>query len=275
MDTNQAEFWTVSSQTFTGVTGPKTPIPSDQWAWAYCPNGWPGTPNPNWICLKNGTFNPSLLYEMVYTAKNPLVLGVGAAAFRDLASFLRYEAAAPGGGSNPIFGTVTKASTVGSSQSGAFLHAFIFYGFNKDEAGRKVFEGAWPQIDGRMMVMNLRSGEQPHVLYRRRRSTGLVAGLSEIPGPCQANGIPTAAQAKPARDPETSLRRNSIREVHATLCGFTCIEDIPLPSNVHRYYTAGGVWWRGQLHTVSATITTPGGRRFPLVQFRRRIPSMC
>ena len=41
MDTNQAEFWTVSSQTFTGVTGPKTPIPSGQWAWAYCPNGWP------------------------------------------------------------------------------------------------------------------------------------------------------------------------------------------------------------------------------------------
>ena len=54
MDTNQAEFWSVSAQTFTGVTGPKTPIPSGQWAWAYCPNGWPGTPNPNWICLKNG-----------------------------------------------------------------------------------------------------------------------------------------------------------------------------------------------------------------------------
>jgi hypothetical protein len=89
MDTNQAEFWTVSSQTFEGVDSEKTPIPSDQWAWAYCPSGWPGTPNPNWICLKNATFNPSLLYEMAYTAKNPLVLGVGFAAFRDLGSFLR------------------------------------------------------------------------------------------------------------------------------------------------------------------------------------------
>ena len=101
MDTNQAQFWTVSSQTFEGVDSAKTPIPSDQWAWAYCPNGWPGTPNPNWICLKNGTFNPSLLYEMVYTAKNPLVLGVGFAAFRDLGSFLRYEHGCPRWGFKP------------------------------------------------------------------------------------------------------------------------------------------------------------------------------
>jgi hypothetical protein len=99
--------------------------------------------------LKNGPFNPSLLYEMAYTAKNPLVLGVGFAAFRDLGSFLRYETAAPGGGSNPISGTVKKTYTVGSSQSGAFIHGFIFWGFNKDENGRIVFDGAWPQIDGR------------------------------------------------------------------------------------------------------------------------------
>src|SRR5262249_51849034 len=122
MDTSQAQFWTVSSQTFTGVDSAKTPIPSGQWAWAYCPGRWAGTPNPNWICLKDATFNPSLLYEMVYTAKNPLVLGVGFAAFRDLGSFLRYESVAPGGGSNPISGSVNRTYTVGSSQSGAFIH---------------------------------------------------------------------------------------------------------------------------------------------------------
>ena len=165
MDTNRAEFWTVSSQTFEGVDSKKTPIPSNQWAWAYCPSGWPGTPNPNWICLKNATFNPSLLYEMAYTAKNPLVLGVGFAAFRDLGSFLRYEQVAPGGGSNPIFGTVKRTYTVGASQSGAFIHGFIFWGFNKDEKGRIVFDGAWPQIDGRMMVMNIRWGQPNNLMY--------------------------------------------------------------------------------------------------------------
>jgi len=46
MDTNQAEFWTVSSQTFKGVNSAKTPIPSGQWAWSYCPNGWPAPQIP-------------------------------------------------------------------------------------------------------------------------------------------------------------------------------------------------------------------------------------
>ena len=89
--------------------GSKTLIPSAQWAWAYCPSGWPGTPNPNYICLNGQTFNPNLLYEVVYTAANPLVLGVGFAAFRDLGSFLRYGTTAPGGGSNPIAGSITSA----------------------------------------------------------------------------------------------------------------------------------------------------------------------
>ena len=57
-DTTQAQFWTVSSQTFKGVTGAKTPIASDQWTWAYCPSGPPGTPNPNWICLKTRHVQP-------------------------------------------------------------------------------------------------------------------------------------------------------------------------------------------------------------------------
>jgi len=173
MDTNKAQFWTVSSQTFTGVDSAKTPIPSSQWAWAYCPNGWPGTPNPNWICLNGTTFDPKLEYEMVYTAENPLVLGVGFAAFRDLAAFLRYGSTAPAGGTNPIAGTVSKTLVVGGSQSAAFIHGFIFYGFNEagrdhwghDERGQIVFDGAWPQIDGRMMVMNIRWGQPNNLMY--------------------------------------------------------------------------------------------------------------
>jgi len=272
MDTSGVQFWTVSSQTFTGVTGPKTPIASDQWAWAYCPAGWPGTPNPNWICLKTGTFNPSLLYEMVYTAKNPLVLGVGFAAFRDLGSFLRYGTAAAGGGSNPLAGTITKAATVGSSQSGAFLHAFILYGFNKDEVGRKVFEGAWPQIDGRMMVMNLRFGLPNNLMY-------LYMGGDEAPVwwpdyPNLARGLPPNGIlhrcAQTATCPEILETFASAElyseKFHATVCGFTCVEDIPLPANVHRYYTAGGTHGGGaaNFNWVSpAAITTPAGQGLP------------
>ena len=272
MDTSQAQFWTVSSQTFTGVNSAETPIASTDWAWAYCPSGWPGTPNPNWICLRTGTFNPNLLYEMVYTATNPLVLAVGAAAFRDLGSFLRYEAAAPGGGSNPLFGTVTKAATVGSSQSGAFLHGFIFWGFNKDENGRKVFEGAWPQIDGRMMVMNIRWGQENNLMY-------LYMGGDEAPVwwadyPNLARGLPANGMLHRCAQSNTCpeiLETFASAELYsekfsASLCGFTCIEDIPIPANVHRYYTPGGTHGGGAANFTwasPATIATPAGQGLP------------
>ena len=269
MDTKQAEFWTVSSQTFEGVDSKKTPIPSGQWAWAYCPSGWPGTPNPNWICLKNGSFNPSLLYEMAYTAKNPLVLGVGFAAFRDLGSFLRYETAAPGGGSNPISGTVKKTYTVGSSQSGAFIHGFIFWGFNKDENGRIVFDGAWPQIDGRMMVMNIRWGQPNNLMY-------LYMGGDEAPVwwadyPNLARGLPPNGMLHRCTNSNTCpqiLETFGSAELYsekfsASLCGFTCIADIPLPSNVHRYYSPGATHGGGNgsfTWAAPGTVTIPAGQ---------------
>jgi len=40
---------------------------------------FPGTPDPAKVCLKEG-FDSTQLYELVYTAKDPLVLGIGYAA---------------------------------------------------------------------------------------------------------------------------------------------------------------------------------------------------
>jgi hypothetical protein len=268
MDTSKAQFWSVSSQNAAGVTSAKTPIPSSQWAWAYCPNGWPGTPNPNWICLKGATFNPSLEYEMVYTATNPLVLGVGFAAFRDLAAFLRYGTVAPGGGSNPIAGSITKAMTVGASQSAAFIHGFIFWGFNEEgrdqlghnERGRIVFDGAWPQIDGRMMVMNVRFGQPNNLMY-------LYMGGDEAPVwwadyPNLARHLPSDGMLHRCAQDNTCpavLETFASAELYsekmsASLCGFTCVEDIPLPSNVYRYYSPGATHGGGQ---VSFNWTSP------------------
>ena len=261
MDTKQAKFWTVSSQTFTGVDSAKTPIPSSEWAWAYCPKGWPGTPNPNWICLNGATFNPSLLYEMAYTAKNPLVLGVGFAAFRDLGSFLRYDSAAPGGGANPISGSIKRTYTVGASQSGAFIHGLIFYGFNEDERGRIVFDGAWPQIDGRMMVMNIRWGQPNNLMY-------LYMGGDEAPVwwadyPNFARDLPPNGMLHRCARTNTCpqiLETFGSAELYSekmsvSLCGFTCIGDIPLPPNVHRYYSPGTTHGGG---TGSFTWAAPG-----------------
>ena len=55
--------------------------------------------------LKNG-FDPALLYELQYTAKDPLVLGIGLAATRDLGAFFRYEKADAAGTPNPVAGRI-------------------------------------------------------------------------------------------------------------------------------------------------------------------------
>ena len=81
---------------------PAIPIPSNAWAFADCTkSGFPGTPDPSKICVKGG-FDPAFQYELVFTAKDPLVLGIGFAATRDLNSFLRYADKDDTGAANPV-----------------------------------------------------------------------------------------------------------------------------------------------------------------------------
>jgi hypothetical protein len=93
LDTTKATLFSAVSETAAGVKNGTVSIASADWAFASCETmPFPGTPDPAHICLKNG-FNPSLLYELQYTVKDPLVLGIGFAATRDLNSFFRYEKA--------------------------------------------------------------------------------------------------------------------------------------------------------------------------------------
>ena len=93
LDTASATIITHASETIDGKVSGEGTIASTDWAWAKCSatNPFPGTPDPTRICLKNG-FNPALNYYVVFTAKNPYVLGIGFAAFRDVGSFFKNEA---------------------------------------------------------------------------------------------------------------------------------------------------------------------------------------
>jgi hypothetical protein len=93
-------------------------------------------------------FDAGAIYELIYTAKNPKVMGMGFAATRDIVSFLRYEKADAAGIANPLAGKIDKAIGFGLSQSGRFLHDYLYLGFNGDEAGRMVFDGVMPHISG-------------------------------------------------------------------------------------------------------------------------------
>jgi hypothetical protein len=71
------------------------------------------------------------------------VLGLGFAAARDLGAFLKTEPKDDNGRDNPVFIKDTKTIVMGSSQSGRFVRTFIHLGFNRDERGQIVFDGAF------------------------------------------------------------------------------------------------------------------------------------
>ncbi len=93
-------------------------------------------------------FDGSALYELVYEARDPKVMGLASAALRDVASFLRHET----GPMNPLAAAgrsgIERAIAFGISQSGRVLRDFLHLGFNEDERGRVVFEGMMPHIAG-------------------------------------------------------------------------------------------------------------------------------
>lgn len=81
----------------------------------------------------DGGFKPGKIYELVYGAQDPPVVGLGLAVVRDIASYAKYDS-----DSEFPFG---QAVGFGVSQTGRFLRHFLFQGFNRDEQGRKVFDG--------------------------------------------------------------------------------------------------------------------------------------
>ena len=98
-----------------------------------------------------GGFEPGWIYELVYTARDPLVLGLGHVVVRDFVSFLRYGKEDAAGRLNPLCErdrTIEKAYAWGRSQTGRYLRDFVYRGFNADTAGRKVFDGILPHVRG-------------------------------------------------------------------------------------------------------------------------------
>ena len=90
-------------------------------------------------------FTQSAIYEFSYTAKNPVVSGVGLAATRDWVSFLRHASAAEG---NPLAGHVVHTYSYSISQPSRTLNDFVLFGFNEDLQGRRVLDGILSHTGG-------------------------------------------------------------------------------------------------------------------------------
>jgi hypothetical protein len=119
-------------------TGTRETISRSEWRFSHVVQGQL-TADPHYVHLKSG-FLPGKIYELVYTAKDPAVVGVGLAAVRDFLSYLKYDpqATAP----------IKRVYAVGISQSGRFLRHFIYQDFNADEQGRQVMDGVIAHVAG-------------------------------------------------------------------------------------------------------------------------------
>jgi alpha/beta hydrolase family protein len=134
-------------------------VPDGDWAFADCTaTPFPGKPSTTQICLKAG-FDPNFIYELLYTAKNPTVSGLGFAATRDLISFLRHERRDDAGNANPVAGGIRFALAHGTSQAGRYLRTFVLLDFNRDERGRLVFDGMNPHLASLLLPLNVRFGQ--------------------------------------------------------------------------------------------------------------------
>jgi hypothetical protein len=240
-DTRDARLETHAHESATGeVTGIRS-VASEDWAWGDCTRApFPGAPDSTRICLRHGA-DPALLYQLVYTARDPLVLMLGFAALRDVGSFFRYEARDASGAPNPLAGTVRSVIATGVSQAGNTQKTFIHYGFNEDERGRIVWDGANPHIGARQNPVNFRfarpggaatlyePGSEAVVWWERYTDT-----LRHRPPAGMLDRCRATSTCPKIFETMGSAEFWGLRE-SPDFVG-TSLHDIPLPANVRRYY---------------------------------------
>jgi hypothetical protein len=244
LDTTKATLVSRDHETMEGVVTGETVIPSGNWK--FCGGGTFAAPTPLTalpvsICLSGG-FDPNKLYQVVYTAKDPYVLGVGFAAWRDVGSFFKYASADDAGTPNPVASRIRWSIGRGVSQSGNFLRGWLHLGFNEDEARRQVHDGAWPIIAGRRIALNFRWAQPDGVLELYQ--AGSEGPQWWVKWEDRVRGLPKRGILDRCKDTHTCPKviehfgSAEVWELKLTpeWVGTDAKQDIPLPKNVRRYY---------------------------------------
>ncbi|MBI2205147.1 MAG: hypothetical protein HYU41_14970 [Candidatus Rokubacteria bacterium] len=118
--------------------------------------------DPRYVWLDGG-FTKGRIYQIAYTATGATVLGLGLAALRDAASWLKQEHA------RWVYG-------YGRSQTGRLLRTLVWDDLNVDEAGAEAFDGIIANVAGGMRgEFNQRFGQnskdRPHMMTHVLPST--------------------------------------------------------------------------------------------------------
>ncbi len=217
--------------------GERRTIPRGEWQFARVDGSGNVVPDPTRVYLTS-SFTPKLIYEVVYTAKNPPLAGLGLVAIRDAVSRLKHEGAPELGLGAESF---DRALAFGISQSGRVLRTFIYEGFNADERDRRVFDGVLAHIAG-----GARGGFNTRFAQPSRSSSSYLYPNELFP-------FSDAAQT----DPVIEIRDGLLERLE--------------PKFVPRifYTNSSNEYWRG---SAALTHVTPDGRRdFPPPQDTTRI----
>jgi Alpha/beta hydrolase domain len=269
LDQPDARLISVGGETAAGVQRDVREVPRAGWAFADCRVvPFPGTPDATQLCVKGG-FDPKRLYQLAYTVQDPLVLGIGLAATRDITAFFRGAAADAQGTPNPVAGAVRHVVAIGDSQSGNFIRTFIHLGFNEGADGRAIWDGAFPRIAARQTPINVRfgvpsgaaslfeAGSEPAIWWgsyedraRRRRPASLLDRC-------------TASRTCPkVMEAFGSAELWGLR-MSPDLVGTDARTDIPLPDNVRRYYYPGTTHGGGRGSFAVGAPPAPAGCTLP------------
>ena len=244
LDTREARLETRARETMEGGAEGVRQIASEDWAWGDCTKtAFPGVPDSTKICLRRGA-DTKLLYQLTYKARDPLVLMLGMAAFRDVGSFFRYEARDGAGTANPVAGAIRTVIATGQSQSGNSQKTFIHYGFNEDDSGprgRIVWDASNPHIAARQNPVNYRfalpgaaaqlyqPGSEAVVWWTRYADTARGRPAASLLDRCSASRTCPKIFETLGSAEFWGLRESP------NFVG-TGGRDIPLPANVRRYY---------------------------------------
>jgi hypothetical protein len=200
-------------------------VPRDKWRLA-----------GNVVTLTGG-FAPGRSYELSYRAANPPVSGLGLAAVRDAAAWLKYtpDSLAP----------VKYVYALGVSQSGRFLRDFLYDGFNTDEQKRQVFDGMMVHIAGASQLDLNRRWATPTGLgqydstvfpFADRAQKDGVSGTTDglLDNDRARENLPKIFYTNTGVEYWGGGRTAAL--VHTTADGKT---DLTIPANVRVYFFAG------------------------------------
>ena len=244
----------------------RIPVPPDEWMFARLEGGHgldnqggetALIPSDVHIHMPRG-FAPGWIYELVYEGRDPLILGLGHVAVRNVVTFLKSGKADSNGAPNPAGGPIEKAYGWGRSQTGRTIRDFVHRGFNVDPAGGRVFDGLLPHVAGAgRMWMNHRfanvivSAGQQHEDHENPADQFPFSYASSTD---HLTGKTDAICKRPETDPhiihtqtasEYWQRRGSL--VHTDTEG----NDLALPANARAYF------WSSSQHFADPLLKRP------------------